>query len=84
MVDEIKEKYYSFIKDKNLRGRNYKVEYRFRFVPKNLYACVNNIRYTKDVIECDYTDNMEKCLKMPLLKRLRIIFTLGKLDSFFG
>ena len=81
MVDEIREKYYSFVKEKNSSGRNYKVEYRFRFIPKYLYACIKNIKYTKDVTECEYTDNMEKRFKMPLLKRSRITFFLGKFDS---
>ena len=82
MVDEIRGKYYSFVKEKNLSGRNYKVEYRFRFVPKDLWSCFSNIKYTKDVVECDFTDDIKKKgLKMPLLKRSRIIFTLGKLDS---
>ena len=70
MVDEIREKYYSFVKEKNLSGRNYKVEYRFRFVPKDLWACVSNIKYTKDVVECDFTDDMEKRFKNATFKEI--------------
>ena len=70
MVDEIRGKYYSFVKEKNLSGRNYKVEYRFRFVPKDLWPCVNNIKYTKDVVECDFTDDMEKRFKNASFKEI--------------
>ena len=70
MVDEIREKYYSFFKEKNLSGRNYKVEYRFRFVPKDLWACVSNIKYTKDVVECDFTDDIEKTFKNASFKEI--------------
>ena len=63
MIEEIKDKYGKFVKEKELLGRNYKVEYRYRFIPKDLVSCITNIRYTKDVAQCEYTDNLEKMFK---------------------
>ena len=68
MIEEIKDKYGKFVKEKELSGRNYKVEYRYRFIPKYLFSCITNIRYTKGVVQCEYTDNLEKCLKTNLRK----------------
>ena len=63
MVDEIKEQYGKFVKDTELTGRNYKVEYSYRFVPKDMISCITNIRYSKDVTENDYTDGLKQMVK---------------------
>ena len=63
MIEEIKDKYGKFVKEKELSGRNYKVEYRYRFITKDLFSCITNIRYTKGVVQCEYTDNLEKMFK---------------------
>ena len=63
MIEEIKDKYDKFVKEKELSGRNYKVEYRYRFIPKDLISCITNIRYTKGVVHCEYTYNLEKMFK---------------------
>ena len=63
MIEEIKDKYGKFVKEKELSGRNYKVQYRYRFIPKDLFSCITNIRSTKNVVQCEYTDHLEKMFK---------------------
>ena len=63
MIEEIKDKYSKFVKEKDLSGRNYKVEYSYIFIPKYLWSCITNIRYTKDVVKNKYTDNLEATFK---------------------
>ena len=63
MVEEIKDQYGKFVKETELTGRNYKVEYSYRFVPKDIFSCVTNIRNNKDVVQCKYTDDLGKLLK---------------------
>ena len=63
MIEEIKDQYGKFIKETELTGRNYKVEYSYRFIPKGIFSCITNIRTNKDVVQCEYTDNLGKLLK---------------------
>ena len=63
MIEEIKDKYGKFVKEKDLSGRNYKAEYSYRFIPKDLWSCIKNIRYNKDFVQDEYTDKLKEMFK---------------------
>ena len=62
MVEEIVEQYGKFVHEKDLSGRNYKVEYKYRFIPKDLEECIKNIEGSPEVVQCVYTDDFESML----------------------
>ena len=70
MIDEIKEKYYQFVLENDLFGRNYKVEYMYRFVPMSIHTCIHNLKFSIDVPLDDYTDIMEKLFKRRPFKEI--------------
>ena len=63
MIDEIKNQYLSFAKEKELDGKNYEMIYKYRFIPQDLNWFIKNIRTGRDVVQNDYSEKLENFLK---------------------
>ena len=64
MLEEIKEQYDKFIREKDLAGRNYKMEYFYRFLPKNFNSFKSGFKYYDGYkFEFEYSISLVTMLK---------------------